>query len=140
MHKIHVTFFQSSSFNHTGRFAQTMLSRLRLRSGPLWLQQQRFPSKATFCPLLLLPGDGGEGVEVEASLLLACSPLLRRTLASSTCCGSCSGAPATVLLPSTTSAALNQLVQVLALGSVNSNYCLFAQVVAQGSVTLATDA
>ena len=60
---------------------------------------------------------------MEASLLLACSPLLRRTLASSTCCGSCSGAPATVLLPSTTSAALNQLGQVLVLGSVNSFSC-----------------
>ena len=107
-----------------------MLSRLSSRSGPLWRQQQRFLSNATFCPLLLLPGDGGEGVEVEASLLLACSPLLRRTLAASICCGSCSSAPATVLLPSTTSAALDQLVQVLALGSVNSNYCLFAQVVA----------
>ena len=100
-----------------------MLSRLSSRSGPLWRQQQRFLSNVTFCPLLLLPGDGGGGVEVEASLLLACSPLLRRTLASSTCCGSCSGAPPTVLLPSTTSAALNQLVQVLAVGSVNSFSC-----------------
>ena len=99
-----------------------MLSRLSSRSRPLWLQQQRFPSPATFCPLLLLPGDGGEGVEVEASLLLACSPLLRRTLAS-TCCGACSCAPAAVVLPSTTSAALNQLVQVLAVGSVNSFSC-----------------
>ena len=54
-------------------------------------------------------------MEVEAHLLLACSPLLRLTLAASTCCGSCSSAPATVLLPSTTSAALNQLVQVYAL-------------------------
>jgi len=57
-------------------------------------------------------------VELEASLLLACSPLLRRTLVS-TCCGSCSSAPATLVLPSTTSTALNQLVQVVAKGSVN---------------------
>ena len=99
-----------------------MLSRLSSRSGPLWLQQQRILTNVTFCPLLLSPGDGGEGVEVEASLLLACSPLLRRTLAS-TCCGACSCAPAAVVLPSTTSAALNQLVQVLALGSVNSFSC-----------------
>ena len=95
-----------------------MLSRLSSRSGPLWLQQQRFPSNVTFCPLLLLPGDGGEGVEVEASLLLACSPLLRRTLAS-TCCGAFSGA--SVILASTTSDALNQLVQVHAL---EKRYCV----------------
>ena len=75
-----------------------MLSRLSSGSGPLWLQQQSFPSSSAtlFYPLLLLPGDGGEAVEVEAPLLLAFSPLLRRTLAS-TCCGACSSAPATSL-------------------------------------------
>merc|ERR1719397_2214219 len=94
-----------------------MMSRLSRRSGPPWLQQESIPSSATFCPLLLLPGDGGEAVEVEAPLLLACSPLLRRTLAS-TCCSSYFSAPATVILPSTTSAVLHQLAQVLGQGSV----------------------
>jgi len=96
-----------------------MVSRLSSRSGPLWLHQQSFSSSSAtlYCPLLLLPGDGGEAVEVEAPLLLACSPLLRRTLAS-TCCGSCFSWPATVILPSTTSAALHQLAQVLGQGSV----------------------
>jgi len=94
-----------------------MLSRLSSGSGPLWLLQHSISPSATFCPLLLLPGDGGEAVEVEAPLLLACSPLLRRTLAS-TCCGSCFSWPATVILPSTTSAALHQLAQVLGQGSV----------------------
>ena len=53
---------------------------------------------------------------VEASLLLACSPLLRSIQASSSC--PYSYAPDTILLPSTTSAALHQLAQVLVSGTV----------------------
>ena len=94
-----------------------MLARLSSRYGPHWLQQGRSPPSTYFCPLLLLPGDGGEAVVVEASLLLACSPLLRRIQASISC--PCSYAPDTVLLiPSTTSAALHQLAQVLVSGTV----------------------
>ena len=93
-----------------------MLARLSSRYGPHWLQQGRSPPSTYFCPLLLFPGDGGEAVVVEASLLLACSPLLRRIQASSCC--PYSYAPDTVLLPSTTSAALHQLAQVLVSGTV----------------------
>ena len=49
---------------------QVMLARLSLKSVPLWLQQEQ----QLYHPMLLLPGDGGQGVQVEAALLLACSP------------------------------------------------------------------
>ena len=89
---------------------------LHLRSGlPLpWLEHHHQENPASpLLPLLLLPGDGGEAVEVEAAFLIACSPLLRRTL--STFC-SCSST--TVMLPSATSAALHHLAQMLSHGSV----------------------
>ena len=92
-----------------------MLARLSLKSEPLWLQQQR-SSYALYQPLLLLPGDGGAGVQVEAALLLASSPLLHRTILSSSCC--CNSSAMTVMLPSSTSAALEHLVQILVQGSV----------------------
>jgi len=95
-----------------------MLNILQLKSGlPLpWLEhhQQENPAPA-FLPLILLPGDGGDAVEVEATPLLACSPLLRRTLSPTFCC--CSATPV-VVLPSTTSVALLHLSQMLSQGSV----------------------
>ena len=91
-----------------------MLARLSLKSEPLWLQNQRTCS-SLFHPLLLLPGDGGEAVQVEAALLLACSPLLRRTIPSNSCCYS---SAMTVMLPSSTAAALQHLAQIVAQGSV----------------------
>ena len=95
-----------------------MSTLLQLRSGlPLpWLQhhQQENPAPVLL-PLLLLPGDGGDAVEVEAGLLLACSPLLRRTLSPTFCC--CS-ATTVVVLPSTTSVALLHLAQMLLQGCV----------------------
>jgi len=91
-----------------------MSARLSLKSKPLWLHQQR-TSPSFYHPLLFLPGNGGEGVQVEAALLLACSPLLRRTLPSTLCCIS-SGM--TVILPSSTSAALKHLAQIVVQGSV----------------------
>ena len=95
-----------------------MTTELVLRSGLPWLQHQRQRSQSLpLQPLLLLSGDGDsdEGVEVEAALLLACSPLLRRTLSSTSCC-TCSAI--TVVLPSTTSLALGHLAQMLRKGSV----------------------
>ena len=91
-----------------------MLARLSLKSEPLWLRWQG-TSHSLFHPLLLLPGDGGEGVQVEAALLLACSPLLRRTLPSNFCC---SHSDMSVILPSTTSASLAHLAQIIAEGNV----------------------
>ena len=95
-----------------------MLNILQLKSGlPLpWLEhhQQDNPAPALL-PLLLQPGDGGDAVEVEATPLLACSPLLRRTLSPTFCC--CSATPV-VVLPSTTSVALLHLSQMLSQGSV----------------------
>ena len=91
-----------------------MLARLSLKSEPLWLRWQG-TSHSLFHPLLLLPGDGGEGVQVEAALLLACSPLLRRTLPSNFCC---SHSDMSVILPSTTSAPLAHLAQIIAEGNV----------------------
>ena len=49
---------------------------LHLRSGlPLpWLEHHHQENPASpLLPLLLLPGDGGEAVEVEAAFLIACS-------------------------------------------------------------------
>ena len=92
-----------------------MLARLSLKSEPLWLQPQR-PSYSLYHPLLLLPGDGGEGVQVEAALLLASSSLLRRVIISSSCC--CNSSAMTVMLPSSTSATLEHLAQILVHGSV----------------------
>jgi len=88
---------------------------LSLRSEPPWLQQQQQTSPSLYHPLLLLPGYGGEAVQVEAALLLACSPLLRRTLPSICCCFS---SDMTVILPSSTYAALKHLAQIVAQGSV----------------------
>ena len=92
-----------------------MLARLSLKSEPLWLRWQG-TSHSLFHPLLLLPGDGGEGVQVEAALLLACSPLLQRTLPSNFCCSS---SDMSVILPSTTSASLVHLAQIIAEGNVS---------------------
>jgi len=95
-----------------------MSTELTLRSGLPWLEHQRREnSTPPLQPLVLLPGDGGEGVELEAALLIACSPLLRRTLSSTYCC-SCSCATTAVMLPFTTSAALSHLGQMLWQGSV----------------------
>ena len=80
-----------------------------------WLEQNQQEDLAPpLLPLLLLPGDGGGPVEVEAALLLACSPLLRRTLLSSNFCCHVN----TVIVPSTTSAALAHLVHLLSKGRV----------------------
>ena len=93
-----------------------MSTMLGLKSKHLpWLEQNQQEDLAPpLLPLLLLPGDGGGPVEVEAALLLACSPLLRRTLLSSNFCCHAN----TVMVPSTTSAALTHLVQLLSKGRV----------------------
>ena len=92
-----------------------MWARLSSRSGARWLRQQTTTSPSLHYPLLLFPGDGGEDVQVEASLLLACSPLLRRTLHPLSCCNF---SIMTVVLPSMTSASLKHLVQIVSHGSV----------------------
>ena len=94
----------------------TMSTMLGLKSKHLsWLEQNQQEDLAPpLLPMLLLPGDGGGPVEVEAALLLACSPLLRRTLPSSNFCCHVN----TVIVPSTTSAALAHLVQLLSKGRV----------------------
>ena len=93
-----------------------MLASLSLKSEPLWLQQQQRPSHSLYHPLLLLPGDEGAGVQVEAALLLAASPFLRQTILSSCCC--CKSGAMTIMLPSSTSTSLEHLAQILAHGSV----------------------
>ena len=93
----------------------TMLG-LKLKHLP-WLEQNQQEDLAPpLLPLVLLPGDGdgGGAVEVEAALLLACSPLLRRTLSSSNFCCHVN----TVMVPSTTPAALAHLVKLLSKGRV----------------------
>ena len=92
-----------------------MWARLSSRSGARWLRQQTTTSPSLHHPLLLFPGNGGEDVQVEASLLLACSPLLRRTLLPLSCCNS---SIMTVVLPSITSTSLKHLVQIVSHGSV----------------------
>ena len=92
-----------------------MWARLSSRSGARWLRQRTTTSPSLHHPLLLLPGDGGEDVQVEASLLLACSPLLRRTLLPLSCCNF---SIMTVVLPSITSASLKHLVEIVSHGSV----------------------
>ena len=91
-----------------------MSARLSLKSGVFWLQQQQKTTPSLHHPLLLFPGDGCEDVQVEAALLLACSPLLRRILPLS-CCNS---SAMTVVLPSITSASLKHLVEIVSQGSV----------------------
>ena len=92
-----------------------MSARLSLKSGVFWLQQQQKTTPPLHHPLLLFPGDGSEDVQVEAALLLACSPLLRRILIPLSCCNS---SAMTVVLPSITSASLRHLVQIVSQGSV----------------------
>jgi len=91
-----------------------MSAKLSLKLGVFWLQQQK-TTPPFHHPLLLFPGDGCEDVQVEGSLLLACSPLLRRILLPLSCCNS---SAMTVVLPSTTSISLRHLVQIVSQGSV----------------------
>ena len=91
-----------------------MSAKLSLKSGVFWLQQQK-TTPPFHHPLLLFPGDGCEDVQVEGSLLLACSPLLRRILLPLSCCNS---SAMTVVLPSITSSSLRHLVQIVSQGSV----------------------
>ena len=113
-------FFHNVAFADQAQATEVvkMSTELILRSGLPWLEHQRQDNSGPpLQPLLLLPGDGGEGVQLEAALLLACSPLLRRTLSSTSCC-SCSCATTAVMLPFTNSAALAHLGQMLSQGRV----------------------
>ena len=78
---------------HITDIRMSAMTQLHLHQPLPWLQQT-----LVLDPLLLLPGDG-DGVAIEASLLLATSPLLR-TLATSS--PSCSCSSHMVNIPSTT--------------------------------------
>ena len=86
--------------------------RLSRNSQPPWLTHLGRPQGFPLQPLLLFPGGGGQGVEVEDSLLLAASPLLQRATPSH---GTCSTA---IVLPFVTSTTLRNFAAVLRQGRV----------------------
>ena len=92
---------------------QPVALRLSRNSQPPWLTHLGSPQGSTLRPLLLFPGGGGPGVEVEDSLVLAASPLLQRATPSH---GSCSSTA--IVLPFVTSTTLRNFVAVLRQGRV----------------------
>ena len=92
---------------------QPVALRLSRNTQPPWLTHLGRPQGSPLRPLLLFPGGGGQGVEVEDSLVLAASPLLKRVTPSHDSCSSTA-----IVLPFVTSTTLRNFVAVLRQGRV----------------------
>ena len=98
---------------HRVKMPQPVALRLSRNSQPYWLTHLAQPQTSPLRPLLLLPGGGGQGVEVEDSLILAASPILQSITSSH---GSCGSVP--IILPFVNSSALRNFVALLRQGKV----------------------
>ena len=92
---------------------QPVALRLSRNSQPYWLTHLAQPQTSPLRPLLLLPGGGGQGVEVEDSLIFAASSLLQSATSSHGSCGSTA-----IVLPFVTSSTLRNFVALLRQGRV----------------------